>query len=193
MAAGSWVAITLDNLAEALLVRGDGDAACEYLYRTLNHASPLITWCEERGPEPGTATYSGDPQHLWTPVAVVRAIRDFLILEEGTGLHLARGAARSWLGSGMQVGIARACTHFGRVSYQLQYDAELAYATCIMDFPQESALEWARVYVRLPRKLHITSVISQEPEFETSVLEHGIGFELAQPRGRILMVVAIGS
>ena len=54
MADGMWVAITLDNVAEAHLPRGNGDAAAKYLYATLNHGTPLYTWCEERGQEPGT-------------------------------------------------------------------------------------------------------------------------------------------
>jgi len=82
MADGMWVAITLDNVAETHLARGNGDAAVRYLYATLNHGTPLYTWCEERGQEPGAKRCSGDRQHLWTPVAVVRAIRDMLVMED---------------------------------------------------------------------------------------------------------------
>ena len=71
LANGMWVAITLDNVAEVHLLRGNGDAAARYLYATLNHGTPLVTWCEERGPEPGSSNCTGDRQHLWTPVAVV--------------------------------------------------------------------------------------------------------------------------
>ncbi len=85
LANGMWVAITLDNVAEAHLPRGNGDAAAQYLYATLNHGTPLYTWCEERGPEPGSSNCTGDRQHLWTPVAVVRAIRDMLVMEKATG------------------------------------------------------------------------------------------------------------
>ena len=52
LANGLWVAIALDNLAESHLVRNEGDEAAALLYATLNHATPLTTWCEERGPEP---------------------------------------------------------------------------------------------------------------------------------------------
>ena len=117
LANGMWVAITLDNVAEVHLLRGNGDAAARYLYATLNHGTPLLTWCEERGPEPGSSNCTGDRQHLWTPVAVVRAIRDMLVMEKGDGLNLALGTAREWLASGKPVGIAAASTHFGPVSY----------------------------------------------------------------------------
>jgi len=88
MADGAWVAITLDNIAEAHLARGEGDVAATYLTSTLNHGTPLYTWREERGLEPGAKKTSGDRQHLWTPVAVVRAMRDMMVLENGDGLEL---------------------------------------------------------------------------------------------------------
>ena len=56
-------------------------------------------------------------------MAVVRALRDMLVMESGDGLNLALGTDREWLASGKPVGIAGACTHFGPVSYQMQYDA----------------------------------------------------------------------
>ncbi|MCY2928488.1 MAG: hypothetical protein NTV86_03165 [Planctomycetota bacterium] len=40
---GMWVGITLDNLAEVLLLRADGDAAARYLYATLNHGTPAAS------------------------------------------------------------------------------------------------------------------------------------------------------
>ena len=67
---GLWVAIALDNLAEVQLYRNEGDDAVKYLYATLNHATPLYSWCEERGQEPVSTTCTGDLQHLWTPLAV---------------------------------------------------------------------------------------------------------------------------
>ncbi len=120
---GAWVAITLDNLAEALLVRGEADRAAAYLYSTLNHGTPLYSWCEERAPQAGTTRISGDRQHLWTPLAVVRYIRDALVFEQGRELHLAAGAARSWLEPGRTLGVRRAPTHFGEVSFRISPDA----------------------------------------------------------------------
>jgi hypothetical protein len=119
---GAWVGITLDNVAETRLVLGDGDAAIRYLYSSLNHATPLYTWCEERGLEPGTKKTSGDRQHLWTPVAVVRLLRDAMVMEQGDRLHLGLGTARSWLQDGKTVGVREAPTHFGTVTYRIDSD-----------------------------------------------------------------------
>ena len=121
---GAWVAITVDMVAEAHLVLGHGDTAIAYLYSSLNHGTPLYTWCEERGQEPGTKKTSGDRQHLWTPVAVVRFLRDALVMEQPDGLHLGLATARSWLRQGQAVGVRHAPTHFGEVTYQIKSDVE---------------------------------------------------------------------
>ncbi|MHB9031721.1 MAG: hypothetical protein ACYC6L_01610 [Anaerolineae bacterium] len=146
---GMWVAITLDNVAETHLARGNGDAAAAYLYSTLNHGTPLYSWCEERDPEPGTQSQTGDRQHLWTPVAVTRAIRDMLVLEHDDGLELALGSARSWFASGEAVGVQGARTHFGALSYRLQYDAVRKQVTGEVTFEAGREPAWLRVHIRL--------------------------------------------
>jgi hypothetical protein len=158
MANGCWVAISLDNLAESYLALGNGDAAAEYLYATLNHATPLYTWCEERGVEPGTTMTSGDRQHLWTPLAVVRFLRDALVMEQGDDLHLALGASRSWLASGRPLGVSSAPTHFGPVSYQMQYDADAGTVHGDIDFSATAGLFRATLHVRLPDGLKVISL-----------------------------------
>lgn len=157
MPEGLWVAIALDNLAEAHLVRNEGDAAAALFYATLNHGTPLFTWCEERGPLPGAAETTGDRQHLWTPVAIVRALRDMLVMEDGNNLHLARGIDRAWLASGATVGIERASTHFGEISYSLRLDAASNALNGEMTFIKEGPPS-VIVHVRLPDNLVIKSV-----------------------------------
>lgn len=155
---GTWVATSLDNLAEAHLAQENGDAAVQYLYSALNHGTPLYTWCEERGIEPGTKECSGDRQHAWTPIAVVRAIRDSLVMEFGKGLHLALGTARGWLASGCPVGISNASTYFGPVSYKIQYDSYNSRITGKVKFPEESEMEMATLHIRMPQGFYIKEV-----------------------------------
>jgi hypothetical protein len=182
LANGMWVAITLDNLAEAHLARGNGDAAARYLYAVLNHGTPLYTWCEERGQEPGTAECTGDRQHLWTPVAVVREIRDSLVMEQEDGLHLAAGTAREWLGSGKPVGIKDAATHYGPVSYAMRYDKEKGLVSGEAEFPMDSSLSQATLHVRLPEGLRVTGV---NPDSGAVVLPDGSGVRWSSPRGKV--------
>lgn len=154
---GMWVAITLDNLAENLLRRGDGDAAAKYLYATLNHATPLYSWCEERGPEPGATKTIGDRQHLWTPIAVVRLLRDSLIYEDGTTLHLARGADRSWLARGPLGGTAFR-SHFGPVSYELVRDEAKKQIRGEVTLTAGRLPARLQIHVRLPEGRTVKSV-----------------------------------
>jgi hypothetical protein len=187
LADGMWVAITLDNIAEAQLARGNGDAAATYLYATLNHATPLYTWCEERGQEPGTTTCTGDRQHLWTPVAVVRCIRDCLVREDGDTLQLALGAPREWLGSGQPVGVTKAPTHFGPVSYRLQYDAAKSHITGEVTFPKRGATA-VTLYVRLPNGLRIASV---DPASGAELVADQGALRWSSPKGTVRFEVLV--
>jgi hypothetical protein len=188
MADGAWVAITLDNVAEAHLARGKGEAALQYLYSTLNHGTPLYTWCEERGVESGTTKCSGDRQHLWTPVAVVRVIRDMLVLESGNGLNLALGTDPNWLGSGKPVGIEGACTHFGKVSYLMHYDSIGSIVTGEITFDKNTAAGWAVLHIRLPEGLKMISV---DPASRATLLPEG-SLRWDNPRGISKFTAIIG-
>ncbi len=156
---GMWVAITLDNLAEVLLLRDQGDAAAKYLYATLNHGTPLYSWCEERGQEPSSKNITGDRQHLWTPLAVSRFIRDALVMEQGDTLHLARGIARQWLSSGQPLGVQNAVTHFGRVSYEIRYDKKSGRLNGTIELPDKTAPR-VILHLRLPAGRKVKSVSS---------------------------------
>jgi hypothetical protein len=193
LADGMWVAITLDNLAEAHLVRHEGDAAARYLYATLNHATPLVTWCEERGPEPGTTKCTGDRQHLWTPVAVVRAVRDGLIMEEGDSLQLALGTPRSWLAGKATVGVEHAATHFGPVSYHMLVNdsGSRITGTLAMEGDLARASRCARVvlHVRLPGGRRIEGI---DPGSGASISADGLSLEWTAPKGTHRFTARVG-
>jgi hypothetical protein len=155
---GAWVGITIDNVAEAHLARGNGDAAADYLYSSLNHGTPLYTWCEERGLEAGTKKTSGDRQHLWTPVAVLRLVRDALVMEQGDRLHLGLGTARSWLEQGKSVGVREAPTHFGVVSYRIESDVARGRIRGLVDTPQRRAPAEVMLHLRHPARARMMSV-----------------------------------
>lgn len=177
---GMWVAIALDNVAEAHLARDEGDAAIRLLYATLNHGTPLYTWCEERGKEPNTTKTSGDRQHLWTPVAVVRFLRDALVMEQDDQLHLARGVERTWLASGQEVGIKDAPTHFGVVSYRFSLDPAKSRLTGTIDFPVSKVPYNATLHCRLPNGLRVIKVNKAS---EAMIVADGAALEWSHPQG----------
>ncbi|HTO04995.1 MAG TPA: hypothetical protein VL069_14890, partial [Opitutus sp.] len=179
MEEGMWVAITLDNLAETLLLRGESDAVARYLYATLNHGTPLYSWCEERGPEPGATKAIGDRQHLWTPIAVVRLLRDSLVFENGDTLHLARGADRSWLARG-PLGGSGFATHFGPIDYTLTEDGAdgIIGNVSLTEGRQPQTLH---VHVRLPAGKKVASV--DDPA--ARVLSDGETIEWSHPPAKL--------
>jgi hypothetical protein len=165
---GMWVAIALDNLAETHLAMANrpgthGDIAAAYLYAVINHGTPLHTWCEERGQEPGTSECTGDRQHLWTPVAVVRCLRDMLVMEDGGGIHLAIGTDRQWLASGQPVGLQNASTQFGEISYNLCYNPDNSRITGNISLKQHAHVDWIKVHMRLPAGQRISAIRSPFP------------------------------
>lgn len=155
MVDGMWVAITLDNLAEAHLARGEGDTAVEYLYAVLNHGTPLYTWCEERGQPAGTEKTAGDRQHLWTPLAVVRYLRDAMVLEEGAGLHLGLGVHRRWWLGG-PVGVSELPTVHGSVAWELSLDQQ---TSALRGWAEVTGTPtWVWVHLRLPKGLRVRAI-----------------------------------
>jgi hypothetical protein len=137
-----------------------------YLYATLNHGTPLYTWCEERGQEPGAKDCSGDRQHLWTPVAVCRFIRDALVMEDGEALHLARGTARHWLDQGKSIAIKDAPTHFGIVSYEIVSDVDNGRITAIVELPSRNPPTSVLLHLRHPKSAPIRSVTVNSKEWK---------------------------
>jgi len=165
---GAWVAITLDNVAEAHLALGNGDIAIAYLYSTLNHGTPLYTWCEERGQEPQTKKTSGDRQHLWTPLAVVRFLRDSMVMEQSDRLHLGLATARSWLHQGATVGVREAPTHFGNVSYKIQSDVDKGVIRAEITPPAREPSKEIVLHLRHPqyKKIRHVTVNGASHNFE---------------------------
>ena len=155
---GAWVGITIDNVAEAHLALGRGDAAIAYLYSSLNHGTPLFTWCEERGLEPGSKKTSGDRQHLWTPVAVVRFLRDALVFEQDGNLHFAIASARSWLLPGKVIEVKDAPTHFGTTSYRMESELERNVIRVRISPPTRNPPHQIVLHVRHPRKAPMQSL-----------------------------------
>ena len=189
MADGMWVAISLDNVAEVELMRNNGDEFARLLYACINHGTPLYTWCEERGKEAGTSETGGDRQHLWTPTAIIRGIRDAMVMEEGDGLHMARGTARQWLGSGESVGIKNVPTHFGYISYELKYESKASRVAGEVNFPAKSTMRWAVLHVRLPEGLIIKSSNTAGAE----IIDNGEGIKWLNPKGKVNIDLIVGS
>ena len=116
---GLWVAMALNNFARAYLRMGLYREARAYLYPAVNHASPFVTWCEERGPEPGSPVKTGDEQHLWTPLSVLQYMTDMLYFEDADAIHLFSGILPEWLEEGKPVAVKGLRTALGKTDLSL--------------------------------------------------------------------------
>ena len=168
---GLWVAMALDNLAYAHIAREEYDEAADYLYPTLNHGTPLFTWCEERLPEPNSTTVLGDVQHTWTPYIVTKFIRDSLLFEKNNELHVASVTNREWLHNGLSLGLENAHTHFGIVNFKIYRhgDSEL-----VVDFLLKPTIlpEKIVIHIRIPELKKRFSIKSQSGIQDISVKEN---------------------
>lgn len=112
--------MALDNFSQAFLRFGMYQQASEFLYPTLNHASPLVTWCEERGAEKNSKTKTGNFQHLWTPLAVVSYIVSAFVFEDDNILHIAAGLPENWYNQKVIANVKGIYTGSGKTDLKLE-------------------------------------------------------------------------
>jgi len=137
---------------------------------------------------PGDNNCTGDRQHLFTPVAVIRCVRDMFVMEEDDGLHIGRAVHRSWLASEQAIGVCNAPTHFGEVSWELQYNEKAGKISGWVKFPESSLLSWAKIYVRLPEDKKIKSVVSKST---VKVLPDRNVLAIQSPKGQVELEIFI--
>ena len=112
---GVWAGMALFIFSRTYLRMGMYDDATGFLYKVINHATPFVTWCEERGAEKNSSLKTGDMQHLWTPLAVIMYMIDAMCFEHEGKIHLFSGADREWFSKG-KVGFENLCTPYGKTS-----------------------------------------------------------------------------
>lgn len=116
---GLWVAMALGSIARTYLRLGLYKQARKYLYPALNHATPLVTYCEERGCEKGSPIKTGDNQHLWTPLSMCQYMTEAFWYEDDK-IHLCAGILPEWLLKGGRVGVHGLKTSCGTASLTLE-------------------------------------------------------------------------
>lgn len=117
---GLWVAMALSNVARAYLRMKSFPEPEKYLYPALNHASPFVTWCEERGSEAGAAKISGDKQHLWTPLSVCQYLTEALFYEDDKAVHICAGILPEWLSDGKEISVRGYRSHYGKTDFTVK-------------------------------------------------------------------------
>ena len=91
-----------------------------------------------------------------TPHRLTVALPDSSDKTEKT-LHLARGAARQWLGSGQPLGVQGMATHFGRLSFEMRFDPQTGKVSGSIELAGGTAPAVV-LHVRLPAGLKVIAV-----------------------------------
>ena len=112
-------AYTAERIKE-LVRMGKTEEAVKYLYPALNHASPFVTWCEERGGEAGSAKITGDRHHLWTPLSICQYMTEALFLEDDDAVHICAGISWDWIGEGKEISVKNYRTHYGKTDFSVK-------------------------------------------------------------------------
>ena len=118
----------------ARIVRGEADKGCDLFYALVANASETLDWGEEQYLSNGRhrdyppwlnregIVGHGESPHTWASSLFVEWVRHMLLHEDGDTLHLAAGIPRKWLASSEPVGMERAPSHFGPITYRLWMD-----------------------------------------------------------------------
>lgn len=119
MKGGIWAAIAIDSLTYVSILRGETRRMTDYLYAVANHATPLVSWCEERMPEPQAQKRSGDLQHSWTPIAVCKTVIASAAFSFRNTLYLGCGYDRDWKKLGRPMTAQGLRTNWGKTDFEL--------------------------------------------------------------------------
>ena len=100
------------------------EKARAYLYPALDHASPLVTYCEERGWEKNSERISGDKQHLWTPLSVCQYMVDAVYFSFKNETHFLAGICPEWIENGDLFAVKDLKTPFGNTTLSIKKETD---------------------------------------------------------------------
>ncbi|HEX5474658.1 MAG TPA: hypothetical protein VFX12_08370 [Vicinamibacterales bacterium] len=107
-------------ITEGNTMLGEQEKVIEDLYAILAHTSSTNAGFEFGIPAWSTRDPRGNfTPHGWFAARFMEQIRNLLVREEGTAVHITSALAPQWVEAGRQVKVSDAPTFFGRVSYTL--------------------------------------------------------------------------
>ena len=146
--------LTMKN-TETELIRGDQRMAIEELYALLLHTSSTHAGFEYTIRPWGDRDADGNlPPHGWFAAKFRAVVRNMLVREQGTDLHLVSALSPEWIKDGAEVRVERAPTDFGQVNFTLRFAPGKATLSLNTHFVQPPK----RVVLHLPWFMQTGSV-----------------------------------
>lgn len=106
------------------LVRGEQEQAIREFYAELLHTSSTHAGFEYAIRPWGTRDFEGNlAPHAWFAADYRYLLRNMLVREQGSTLHLLSALSPEWIGPGRRVAVSGVTTFFGRVGFTLETSA----------------------------------------------------------------------
>lgn len=161
--------ITLKN-TETEIIRGDQQFAVGELYGVLLHTSSTHAGFEYKIPVWGDRDFGDDlSPHGWFAADYRTTLRNMLVREQGTDLHLLSAISPEWIQPGKEIRVQRAPTDFGKLDFLLQCTssthANLTLDAAFVKLPR-------RVVLHLPWFMNTTLVTADGKRLE--LLDHSV-------------------
>jgi hypothetical protein len=149
--------ITLKN-TETEVIRGDQQLAVGELYAVLLHTSSTQAGFELGVLPWGDRDFGDDlSPHGWFAADYRTTLRNMLVREQGTDLHLLSVISPEWIQPGKEIRVERAPTTFGNINFALQCSSNThANLTVHANFTEAPA----RIVLHLPWFMNTTRVVA---------------------------------
>jgi hypothetical protein len=149
--------LTIKNTLSEL-IRGEQEQAIREFYAETMHTSSTNAGFEYSIRPWGDRDFSGNlAPHGWFAAEYRNLLRNMMVREEGTTLHLLSAVSPDWFGAGKEIKVERAATYFGSIGFDLTMPSETsALLTLAPQFDAGYVPE--KILVHLPWFVEVSSV-----------------------------------
>ncbi len=148
--------LTMKN-TETELVRGEQEQAIREFYAVLLHTSSTNAGWEYSIRPWGNRDFQGNlAPHGWFAAEYRNLLRNMMVREEGSNLHLLSAVSPEWIGAGKRIRVQRAATYFGTVQFTLRCTSDTS-ATFDFSLDGNSSYAPAAVVLHIPWFIDPTS------------------------------------
>jgi len=119
------------DLGQVYVQREEYDHASAIMQAMLDHASPTLSWGDviQSG---GKRTTAGDMPSGCVAASFLLLLRNLLVREAGSTMHLFPGTPRAWTGSGRRIDFKRVPTAFGLLEASLKTEGGDTYVGIVL-------------------------------------------------------------
>lgn len=140
------------------LIRGEQEQAIREFYAELLHTSSTNAGWEYSIRPWGDRDFSGNlAPHGWFAAEFRNLLRNMMVREEGSTLHLLSAVSPEWVGAGKEIRVEHAATYFGSYGFDLKMSSETS-ATLTLRPGFDPGRAPAKILLHVPWFMQVSSV-----------------------------------